>query len=344
MIGLLLLFSMAAFGIFRFLQLKRQSALERERLTHQMDLQQLNFEQKERTRLEEMDAFQSRFFANISHELRTPLKLILNPIHRLLKSKNWNAKERMQLQLIEDNAHQLLTRVNEILDLTKFDAQQMVLHETPTTFYHFTKRLAANFENFAQQKAQQLVFDYQLKKDLTILLDQGKFTHVFNNYVANAIKYTPESGKVTIRCYEKKDAAPTLVLAVKDNGIGIRADDLPQLFERFYQADQAENKAGGSGIGLALSKEVAQAMQARVWAESKWGKGSTFFFEFSYQEVLGAFASVVARVSTNRVAALKPRLTPSTAELGPRTLRYSPKVGQKSVIYKVLKRVKNALL
>ncbi|MCB0535798.1 MAG: HAMP domain-containing histidine kinase, partial [Saprospiraceae bacterium] len=158
----LILSMLALFFLYRFRRFRRASALEQERLNNRINLQKLTFEQSERERLQEIDAFKSRFFANISHELRTPLTLILGPVHRLLRKGKLDLQERMQLQLVRENADFLLKRVNEILDLTKFDARQMQLQQTPTRFYDFCKRLAANFESFAQQKRQQYVFDYRL--------------------------------------------------------------------------------------------------------------------------------------------------------------------------------------
>lgn len=303
----LILSILALFLIYRFQQFRKSATLEQERLNHQINLQKLAFEQKERERLQEMDNFKSRFFANISHELRTPLTLILSPIQRLLKSVRLNPQERTQLHLVRENARFLLKRVNEILDLTKFEARQMQLQETPTAFYDFCKRLAANFESFAQQKSQQYLFEYRLDKDLNILLDRTKFTHVFNNYLSNAIKYTPDSGKVQVALYQQnKGNTGHLVLEVKDNGTGIRPKDLPHLFDRFYQGNQEENKAGGSGIGLALSKEVAQAMGAEVWVKSEWGKGSTFYFEFPCREVMGVLPEPAEETTSEPDIQLEP--------------------------------------
>ncbi|MEM6376836.1 MAG: tetratricopeptide repeat protein [Bacteroidota bacterium] len=307
----LLLTILAAFLIFRFTQFRRKAALEQERLNNQINLQKLNFEQEERQRLEELDAFKSRFFTNISHELRTPLTLILSPIQRLLKQKKWSKPEKAQLELIEDNANQLLVRVNEILDLTKLDTQQVALHETPTVLHDFSTQLAANFEAYAFQKSQVFNFDFQLDRGLKINLDQKKFTHIFNNYLANAIKYTPEKGKIDVLLYEKENQTGTIVLEVKDNGVGIPEKDLPHVFERFYRADQAENKAGGSGIGLALAREVATAMEGSVYATSKSKVGSSFFFEFPYQAVNGQLAET-SEVEVKRLANLEPALISPT--------------------------------
>lgn len=288
MLGIALCLSiLALFLLYRFLRFRKAAELEQERLKNKINVQQLTYEQKERERLEEVDAFKSRFFANISHELRTPLTLILGPVDRLLKKGVFQQQEQTQLSLVHQNAGFLLKRVNEILDLTKFDARQMQLQEIPTVFYDFCRRLAANFESFAQQKDQQLTFNYRLDKDLNILLDQTKFAHVFNNMLANAIKYTAEDGHIAISLYEKSSVAGRLILEVKDDGMGIREEELSHIFDRFYQGDQGEHKAGGSGIGLALSREVAQVMQGEISVKSSWGEGSTFYFEFPYREVMG---------------------------------------------------------
>ncbi|MEM6398377.1 MAG: tetratricopeptide repeat protein [Bacteroidota bacterium] len=283
----LLMTLVVTFLVFRLMQFRRKSALEQEQLNNQINLQKLGFEQKERQRLEELDAFKSRFFSNISHELRTPLTLILSPIQRLLKRRNWSKAERVQLQLIQDNANQLLGRVNEILDLTKLDNQQLVLQDAATAFHSFVEQLLANFEGYAAQKSQVLSLNYQLDEALEIDLDQSKFGHVFNNYLANAIKYSPENGEIEVLLYEKENQSNIIVLEVKDNGIGIPEKDMPYIFERFYRADQAENKAGGSGIGLALVKEVAAAMEGTVYGKSQWQVGSSFFFEFPYKAASG---------------------------------------------------------
>jgi signal transduction histidine kinase/DNA-binding response OmpR family regulator/Flp pilus assembly protein TadD len=286
-LGGILLLSVIGFLLYaRFLRIRRTAESKKEQI--------------ERARLEEMDAFKSRFFANISHELRTPLTLIIGPISRLLKQSELEGNERTQLQLIQDNAEQLKERVEEILDLTKLDAGRMLLRETATPLYDFLRRTVANFESYAQQKQQQLTIDYRLDKGLSILLDQGKFAHVINNLLSNAIKYTPEKGHISVALYEKEEGPQTIVLEVKDSGIGIRAEDLPNVFDRYYQVDAEENKAGGSGIGLTLTQEVAKLMKAELKVESQRQKGSTFFFEFSAREVMGVVQAVEQPQITQR--------------------------------------------
>ncbi|MEM9928848.1 MAG: response regulator, partial [Bacteroidota bacterium] len=247
----------------------------------------LQLAQRQKQQLEEINAFRSRFFANISHELRTPLTLIVGPVRRLLRERGWKQEDHVQLQLIRDNANQLRARVEEILDLTRLEAGHIQLQETPTSLYSFCGRLLASFESYAQQKQQELTFEYLPSEHLSIQLDQGKFAHVLNNLLSNAIKFTQEGGAVGISIGLHESKPQRLVLSVKDNGPGIREAEIPQLFDRYYRSGGSDNKAGGSGIGLALSKEIAAAMNAELWVESQYGEGSTFYFEFPFREVLG---------------------------------------------------------
>jgi DNA-binding response OmpR family regulator len=140
-----------------------------------------------------------------------------------------------------------------------------------------------NFESIAPQKQITFSFDYQMKKTAKILLDKDKFEHVIYNYLSNAFKYTPKGGEVGV---EVKEVDNKIRLAVKDSGVGIPEVDIPNLFNRFFQAGNAQ-KAGSSGIGLALCREIAELLGGRVWAESVVGKGSTFYFEMPYKEFIG---------------------------------------------------------
>jgi len=249
--------------------------------------------EKQAKELRSLDEMKSQFFANISHELRTPLTLILSPAQSILKRKKTDNRDFTSVQIIEQNAQKLLKRINEILDLTKLEAQEMVLKPEPTPFYTFIKRLVATFESLTAQKDQQLTFQYQLDKDLNLLLDQDKYEHIFNNYLSNAIKFTPKGGIIKIQLFEKKTTnfnnqlENKIVLSITDNGQGIPKTDLEKIFDRFFQSKHTQNKSGSSGIGLALCKEIAQLMQSSVRVESEIGQGSTFYFEMPYVESVG---------------------------------------------------------
>ena len=249
--------------------------------------------EKQANELRSLDKMKSRFFANISHELRTPLTLILSPVQSILKRQKTDDRDFTSAKIIEQNAQNLLKRINEILDLTKLEAEEMNLQPRSILFYNFNKRLVSIFESLAGQKQQKMTFDFQLDKELTLALDPDKYEHIFNNYISNAIKFTPKNGIIRVRLTDKQfktdngNIENRIVLSISDNGQGIPKAELPKVFDRFYQSEVNNKNAGGSGIGLALVKEIATLMGGKVSVESEFGKGSTFVFEMPYIEEIG---------------------------------------------------------
>jgi signal transduction histidine kinase/CheY-like chemotaxis protein/AraC-like DNA-binding protein/ligand-binding sensor domain-containing protein len=239
--------------------------------------------EKQAKELKVLDQLKDRFFTNISHELRTPLTLILSPLGTLLKSKNLSNKEFTYTRVIQRHAQYLLKRINEIMELNQLEAQKSAINLQPIRFYDFIKVAVSNFESIAPQKNITFIFDYQLSKDIQILLDKDKYEHIIYNYLSNAFKYTPQNGQVEVTLKEQNNA---ILFEVRDTGIGISKAALPYVFDRFYQADNAQ-KSSSSGIGLALCQEVSNLIGGRVWVESEIDKGSVFFFEMPYKEVLG---------------------------------------------------------
>lgn len=259
-------------------------------LERQQELETIVEERTEEIRLQaeelkQLDKVKSNFFANISHELRTPLTLILGPLSYLLDHPDeWN-NEHIQKQLIvmQRNGKSLMQLIEEILDLSKLEANKLELEEEGTPISQFFEHLFFVFE--PQFQSQEL--DYELilnvKDNLNVLLDRKKMEKVFNNFLSNAIKFTPKQGKVTLQVSETDT---NLLITVSDTGKGIHPRDLPHIFERFYQSKQADQKLyGGTGIGLALVNEFAQLMGGKASVESILGTGSKFFFEIPKKEV-----------------------------------------------------------
>lgn len=241
--------------------------------------------EKQEAELRQLDAAKTRFFANVSHELRTPLTLILGPLSHLLKSNELTNHQFTLLSFVRQNAKSLLQLTNEILDLNKLEAGKMSLNEEPTVLYPLMRRLIANFESHAERQNTRLTFDYQPDHYLQIELDANKFEKIINNLLSNALKFTPTGGAIVVSIFEKPNAVE---LHVKDTGRGIHPDDLPQVFNRFYQSNQPDTPTeGGTGIGLSLSMEFAKLMHGKLWVESIFGQGSTFFFSFPKREVMG---------------------------------------------------------
>jgi len=252
--------------------------------------------------LTELDKVKSNFFANVTHELRTPLTLILGPVSRMLKSKNIEHKEFTLLKLMQQNGNDLLKLVNEILDLSKLEANKLELTERPTVLYLFVQRLLANFEPITQKKSIDLVFEFKADPSLQINVDQNKLGKIINNLVSNACKFTPANGKIIM---EITDQGASLEFKVSDTGRGIHKEDLPNIFNRFYQSKQADSQAeGGTGIGLALVDQFTKLFGGSVTVESELNKGSVFTLKFPKKEVLGTLknedASAILNFKNNK--------------------------------------------
>ncbi|MEN0004900.1 MAG: response regulator [Bacteroidota bacterium] len=244
--------------------------------------------QKQAEELRQLDRVKSRFFANVSHELRTPLTLILAPIRSALGDQQLNGRTHHYLQLAQQSGQKLLQLVNELLDLTKLEHAEIVLKEQAIVFYPLMRRITASFESWAQSNQQDFVFHYQPTQQLRIQLDVDKFEKILNNLLSNACKFTPPEGKIEVVV---KELPHQLQVIVIDTGRGIHPDDIPHVFDRFYQTKRADAAdEGGTGIGLALGREFAQLMQGKLYVESELGKGSSFYFEFPKKEVLGSLS------------------------------------------------------
>ena len=226
----------------------------------------------------------TRFFANISHELRTPLTLILGPLKTVLENNKPQAVQSKLLEIAHENGKNLLELVNEILDLTKLESGKLALNEEAVLLYPLLQRIVASFESYAESLGVHFALDYQANKNLQVELDSDKFQKIVNNLLSNAFKFTPKNGKVVVVF---KDEERHLRLMVEDTGRGIHPDDLPYVFDRFYQTQRPKAQAeGGTGIGLALCMEYAKLFDAQLRVASTLGQGSTFTFEFPKKELL----------------------------------------------------------
>lgn len=241
--------------------------------------------QQQSEQLKSLDAAKSRFFANVSHELRTPLTLVLGPIQTALKSGTLNNRNFTLLTMAQQNANNLLQLVGSILDLSKLEHGKLRLEEKPERLFPLLRRLVSIFESHAQREGIELIFDYQAEESLRLQLDQLKLKNILNNLLSNAIKFTQSGGKIKVTTIDKRRA---ILLSVQDTGRGITANDLPHVFDRFYQSEEKNAPTeGGTGIGLAFCKELTTIMGGKIWVESQSGVGSTFYVELPRKEVLG---------------------------------------------------------
>ncbi|MGV3558230.1 hybrid sensor histidine kinase/response regulator transcription factor [Larkinella arboricola] len=234
------------------------------RQTMELHLQKIAFQNKETQQLRSLDELKTRFFTNITHEFRTPLTLILAPVESLLTELQHTPYAK-RLGLISRNAKQLLGLINQLLDLTKLDAHLMLVEETIGWPGLFVKNLIQPFEELAQSKNIQLTYTTEVHSPYWF--DHEKLERIISNLLSNAIKFTSgtardhSAGKVAVCLLERNG----LLLTVTDTGIGIPPQQLPHIFDRFYQADDSRTRQQqGTGIGLALVKELVELLEGHI--------------------------------------------------------------------------------
>lgn len=282
-----LVFLAAGFFILRW----RTASLERTQAKLEAEVaRQTATIRQQAEELKALDEFKNRFFANVSHELRTPLTLILGPIGTLINSGELSKSSMNMLKLAQTNAQSLLKLVSSILDLSKIEADEMKIHESPQALFPFMRRLVSNFESHAQHLGINYLFEYRADKNLQLNLDAERLEIIINNLLSNAMKFTPKGGTVSIQI---DDLGHFIQIAVEDTGKGILPDDLPHVFDRFFQSRAHDSShEGGTGIGLTLCKELAQLMGGNISVTSEWQKGSRFILEIPRKEVLGSMVAV----------------------------------------------------
>ncbi len=249
------------------------------RTRHELELRRVEAE-----KMRELDSQKSNFFANISHEFRTPLTLILGPVSRLL-SRPRNELDRQDLGIMERNARRLQRLINQLLDLARIEAGRLKLHAHPVDLVRYLNRVVATFESHARLRDIDLSFT-AIPDRIEVFLDPEKFEDVIYNLLANAFKYTPDGGKVEVRAalgahdgrHDGGSKGPSCVeITVSDTGIGIPPESLDKVFERFYQVQEPKaRELGGTGIGLALVKELVDLHHGSISVESHVGGGTTF--------------------------------------------------------------------
>ena len=221
-------------------------------------------------RLLELDRQKTEFFQNVSHEFRTPLTLTIGPLETAVSEGRDLPYEQAAIAL--RNSRRLLRLVNQLLDLQRLDAGRMQARFRPSNLAEFVAQTIESFRPYCHRKGLNLVAD--LHPCPQIYLDLEKFDKVLYNLLSNAMKFTPAGGTITVRV---SAAGNRCFMQVKDTGIGIRADQMPELFERFRQAEGSASRSyEGSGLGLALVKELVELHGGKISVDSVYGKGSTF--------------------------------------------------------------------
>lgn len=248
-------------------------------------------QRKEAEQLKEMDKMKSRFFTNIAHEFRTPLSLILAPLEEINKEKAATPLIKKKMRLVQRNANQLLRLINQLLDISKMEAGNMKVSLSRGDLGLFIEDIIRNIEGKAAAKNIQLLYNNQLSDIFNF--DSDKWQKISANLLSNAIKFTKDGGiiKVDLRADSHEGNTQLVTMQVKDSGIGIPEKQLPHIFDRFYQVDDSHTKAhGGTGIGLALVKEITELMGGTISAESKPGEGSLFRVSIPVEKMAGESA------------------------------------------------------
>jgi signal transduction histidine kinase len=225
-------------------------------------------------RLKELDRLKSKFFANVSHELRTPLTLILAPVEELAQSTT-DRHHLQYLRVVRRNAHRLLRLIDDLLDLSRLDAGGLRLNLAELDIRTIAATVHENSKPAAMARGVEfaLVAEPSTRK---IFGDAHRLEIVLTNLVGNAIKFTPQGGRITLAV---RDLPTGVKVLVTDTGRGIPAEALPHVFERFFQASPSDQRReGGVGIGLALAKELVELHGGSVSVDSQLGRGSTFSF------------------------------------------------------------------
>ncbi len=262
----------------RKIELEKEVAIQTEKI-----LQDKAIIEEQATALIKLDAAKSRFFANVTHELRTPITLILGPIQTYLEQNQLSPQDAGLLYLAKNHTEGLQQMVNDLLDLSQLEAGKLTTHEAPVLLQQKIHFLLAPFEVVATNKGIELTLNYQADPTLVIQLDQRLFKMILNNLLSNALKFTESGGHIRVWV---KDLASSVQLEVEDSGRGIHPDDLPFVFDRYFQTQHQENAyEGGTGIGLALARESSKAMGGTLEVNSVWGKGSTFILRFPKKEL-----------------------------------------------------------
>ena len=215
----------------------------------------------------------SQFFANISHEFRTPLTLILGPIEKII-SRSSDTNTLKDAGIIKRNSKRLLQLVNQLLDLSKLESGKLKLEVSKGNIVSFVKGTALSFESLIESKDITLKISAE-QEYIELYFDKEKMTKILSNILSNAFKFTLEEGKIKISI--NKVSENSLQIKIRDTGIGISSEELPKLFDRFYQVDSSQTREqGGTGIGLALTKELVELHHGSITVESETGKWTEF--------------------------------------------------------------------
>lgn len=224
------------------------------------------------------------FVSNVSHELRTPLTSVKSYLEALDEGALTEPVAPDFIKVSLDETNRMMRMVTDLLHLSRIDNATSHLDVELINFTAFITFILNRFDKMRSQdeeKKYELVRDYPINS-VWIEIDTDKMTQVIDNILNNAIKYSPDGGKITV---SMKTTDDQMILSISDQGLGIPKEDLPNIFDRFYRVDKARSRAqGGTGLGLAIAKEIIKQHKGFIWAKSEYGKGSTFTIVLPYDK------------------------------------------------------------
>ena len=224
------------------------------------------------------------FVSNVSHELRTPLTSVKSYLEALDEGALTEPVAPDFIKVSLDETNRMMRMVTDLLHLSRIDNETSHLD---VELINFTAFITFILNRFDKMKSQDEEKKYELMRDYPITsvwieIDTDKMTQVIDNILNNAIKYSPDGGKITVNMKTTDDQ---MILSISDQGLGIPKEDLPKIFDRFYRVDKARSRAqGGTGLGLAIAKEIIKQHKGFIWAKSEYGKGSTFTIVLPYDK------------------------------------------------------------
>lgn len=236
----------------------------------------------ERNELELRNRCKNEFISNISHELRTPLNGIIG-LHELLKETGLNDEQREYLSLARQCGYHLLEMINDLLDINSLEERKITLKLEKIKIIDFTRDILKGFSSVSKKDIK-FIFKSSIDENTAVLTDPKRLRQVLSNLISNAEKFT-KSGSIvlSVELKEKKSERIQLLFSVTDTGIGIPADKIPYIFDRFYQVDSGlARKYGGTGLGLAICRMIVEIMGGKIQCESIEGAGSRFYFSLEF--------------------------------------------------------------
>ena len=270
--------------LYRTKQVANQKTLEQNRI---IEIQNTELKDSQK-KLKELDQAKSRLYTNITHEFRTPLTVILGLSRQLETAFPKRPEILKKLKLIHRNGQNLLDLINQILDLSKLEKNELRINFIQGDIISYIHYITESFHSLANTRNILLRVKTEEGR-LNMDYDPEKIKQILANLISNAIKYTPSGGKIFIEISKLNpssvDDLSFIQIKIRDTGSGIPAEDLPNIFDRFYQADDQIAKTGGTGIGLALTKELVKLLEGTIHVESQVGEGTTFILALPISQI-----------------------------------------------------------